>query len=99
LPERLISAVRKTLLIFPIPGPAPVSMDLRYDTALINMGAIGSLPTEGNLGVSGAERIKVGTKEESLLWLRLTALDLDDLTDLIIDSIAGPYNARLGELI
>ena len=74
-------------------------MDLRYDTALINMGASGSLPTEGNLGVSGAERIKVGTKEESLLWLRLTALDLDDLTDLIIDSIAGPYNARLGELI
>ena len=32
-------------------------------------------PTSGDLGVAGAKRVKPGSKEQSVLWLRMNTLD------------------------
>ncbi|MFK7897269.1 MAG: PQQ-dependent sugar dehydrogenase [Myxococcota bacterium] len=55
-------------------GPAPTAVDLRFDTAIAEMNLIGASPTEGNLGVPGADLVTVGSKEDSGMWLRMSSL-------------------------
>ena len=52
-------------------GPAPGGLDLRFEPLLGGMNLIGVAPTEGNLGIVGAERIRVGSKAQSVLWERV----------------------------
>lgn len=56
-------------------GPAPVDIDLRFDTALIDMGLIDELPSEGDLGIQDARRIKVGVRDDSVLFERMQSSD------------------------
>jgi mono/diheme cytochrome c family protein len=63
-------------------GPTPVEVDLRFDTAEMNMNAVGVTPTAGDLGVPNAEVIAAGEKERSVLWLRLQALDSNRMPPL-----------------
>ena len=63
-------------------GPTPVEVDLRFDTAEINMNAVGVTPTAGDLGVPNAEVMAAGEKERSVLWLRLQALDSNRMPPL-----------------
>jgi uncharacterized repeat protein (TIGR03806 family) len=57
-------------------GPAPGGFDLRFDPALADLGVIGVAPSEGDLGLFDPQRIKAGSKEESVLWLRLQSDDV-----------------------
>jgi uncharacterized repeat protein (TIGR03806 family) len=52
-------------------GPAPGGLDLRRDPLLGAMNAIDALPTQGDLGISGARRILPGSANQSLLWARV----------------------------
>jgi uncharacterized repeat protein (TIGR03806 family) len=56
-------------------GPAPVSIDLRFDTPLPDMNAVDVIPQEGDLGVTGSRIIASGDRKQSVLWLRMAALD------------------------
>ena len=58
------------------PGaPAPGGLDLRHTRLLGGMNLIGVTPTEGDLGITGAQRIRVGSKAQSVLWHRLQSID------------------------
>jgi uncharacterized repeat protein (TIGR03806 family) len=72
-------------------GPTPLNLDLRAETALAGMNAIDVMPTQGNLGITGARRIATGTKEASVLWERLRRLDgtrMPPLASLRVDEDA-----------
>jgi uncharacterized repeat protein (TIGR03806 family) len=56
-------------------GPAPGSMDMRYEPLLGGMNLIGVTPSSGDLGISGAQRIKVGASAQSVLWQRVASTD------------------------
>jgi len=56
-------------------GPAPGGMDMRYEPLLGAMNLIGVTPTNGNMGVGTAQRVKVGSSAESVLWLRSSSTD------------------------
>lgn len=56
-------------------GGSGVAMDLRFDATNGAMGAIGAVPQRGDLGISGARIIDAGSKESSVLWQRMRALD------------------------
>ncbi len=56
-------------------GPAPGGLDLRHTPLLGGMNLIGVAPTEGDLGITGAQRIRVGSKAQSVLWHRLQSTD------------------------
>ncbi len=56
-------------------GPAPGSLDLRYQTPDALMNAIGVVPSQGDLGLFEARIVKPGVKEESVLWERMRRLD------------------------
>ncbi|NJN50614.1 MAG: hypothetical protein HC809_01290, partial [Gammaproteobacteria bacterium] len=56
-------------------GGTGVAMDLRFDIAANAMGAIGATPQRGDLGIGGARIIDAGSKETSVLWQRMRALD------------------------
>jgi uncharacterized repeat protein (TIGR03806 family) len=56
-------------------GPAPGSMDMRYETLLGGMNLIGVAPNQGDLGIPGAQRIKVGSSAQSVLWQRVASID------------------------
>ncbi|MFI5316537.1 MAG: PQQ-dependent sugar dehydrogenase [Myxococcota bacterium] len=56
-------------------GPAPGGMDMRYQPLLGGMSLIGVAPSYGDFGVSGAQRVHVGSKEQSVLWLRMSSSD------------------------
>ena len=55
-------------------GPAPGDLDLRLDTPLGAMRLVG-VPALVDLGVSGAERVRLGSLAESVLWLRAATTD------------------------
>lgn len=57
-------------------GPAPGGMDMRAQPLLGGMSLIGVTPTEGDLGIVGAQRIRVGSKGQSVLWERVQSTDL-----------------------
>ena len=56
-------------------GPAPGTMDLRVQTAEAAMGLIDVRPTEGNLGLDDAWRVRAGVPAQSVLWERMRRLD------------------------
>jgi uncharacterized repeat protein (TIGR03806 family) len=58
-------------------GPAPGGMDMRPGTLLGGMNLIGVTPTQGTLGLPNAQRISVGSKEQSVLWARVASTDPD----------------------
>jgi len=49
-------------------GPTPINMDLRYGTPLDGMNAVGVAPTTGLSTVAGAQRIRAGMPEQSVVW-------------------------------
>jgi glucose/arabinose dehydrogenase len=56
-------------------GGTGVALDLRFDTANVDMNAIGVVPSAGTLGIAGARIIAAGSKETSVLWERMNRLD------------------------
>jgi hypothetical protein len=50
-------------------------MDMRYHALLGGMNLIGVTPTEGTLGIAGAERVRVGSHAQSVLWARIASSD------------------------
>jgi uncharacterized repeat protein (TIGR03806 family) len=59
-------------------GPAPGALDMRARVLLGAMNLIGVTPTEGDLGIVGAQRIRVGSKGQSVLWERIQSTDLTE---------------------
>jgi len=59
-------------------GTAPGAMDMRHKPLLGAMSLIGVTPTEGDLGIVGAQRIRVGSKGQSVLWERVQSTDLTE---------------------
>ena len=57
-------------------GPAPGGLDLRHTPLLSTMNLIGVTPTQGDFGIVGAQRIRVGSKEQSMVWHRVQSTDL-----------------------
>jgi uncharacterized repeat protein (TIGR03806 family) len=56
-------------------GPAPGGMDMRYEPLLGGMNLIGVTPTQGNLGLPNAQRIRVGASGSSVLYARMASTD------------------------
>ncbi|MBI1860267.1 MAG: PQQ-dependent sugar dehydrogenase [Deltaproteobacteria bacterium] len=55
--------------------PVPHNLDMRFTTPATQMNLFGVPPQGGDLGVTGAMRIKRGDKEHSILWLRMNRRD------------------------
>jgi uncharacterized repeat protein (TIGR03806 family) len=73
-------------------GPSPTSIDLRFETPLAQTGTCGAAPQNGNLGVAGAEILKPGAPNESVLWLRLAtrgANQMPPLATSLVDDAAS----------
>jgi uncharacterized repeat protein (TIGR03806 family) len=56
-------------------APAPGGLDLRYRVLLGGMNVIGVTPSEGSLGLPNAQRVRVGSKAQSVLWARVGSTD------------------------
>jgi hypothetical protein len=56
-------------------GPAPVALDLRFDTALAATGALDTAPNAGDLGLPDARIIAPGDRSRSVLWERMRRQD------------------------
>jgi len=56
-------------------GPVPLGIDLRYAVPLAGTGLVDVRPSQGDLGLTDAYRIRSGSKESSVLWERLRRLD------------------------
>jgi len=56
-------------------GGAPGGLDMRFDRLLGEMRLIGWRATHGDLGADEPDRIKLGVKEESVVWLRQDTTD------------------------
>jgi uncharacterized repeat protein (TIGR03806 family) len=72
-------------------GPAPTSLDLRFEVANTNLNAIDVAPAAGNLGVANAAIIAAGERQRSVLWLRMQRLDgqrMPPISSHVVDSAA-----------
>ncbi|MHA4875697.1 hypothetical protein, partial [Enterococcus faecium] len=56
-------------------GITEVDMDLRVTTPRYQTNTLNVPPTQGDLGITGANRITPGNKEMSILWQRMNRLD------------------------
>jgi uncharacterized repeat protein (TIGR03806 family) len=56
-------------------GPAPTIVDFRWLTPTGSMNAVGEAPDAGDLGIEGAEIIKVGAPGESIALARMISTD------------------------
>ncbi|MCZ6890273.1 MAG: PQQ-dependent sugar dehydrogenase [Gammaproteobacteria bacterium] len=63
-------------------GPAPVDLDLRFDSADASMNAIGVAPLAGDLGIADARIVTAGEKETSVLWQRMRTLSNERMPPL-----------------
>jgi len=63
-------------------GPTSVSMDLRYSTALANMGACDVTPTAGDFGLNNARIIAPGAPDRSVLVTRVDRRDASQMPPL-----------------
>ena len=63
-------------------GPAPTSLDLRFDTAIADMGVLDRVPEAGDLGVADARVVAPGERARSVLWLRMSTLDAERMPTL-----------------
>jgi len=80
-------------------GPTPVSLDLRFDTSNNQMNAIGVVPQEGDLGIANAHIITAGSKESSVLWARMNALDATRMPPLASHRVDATGAALIGQWI
>jgi uncharacterized repeat protein (TIGR03806 family) len=56
-------------------GVAPGNIDLRHTTPLESTNLVDVAPTQGDLGIGGARRIRSGDHRRSILWKRMESLD------------------------
>jgi uncharacterized repeat protein (TIGR03806 family) len=63
-------------------GPTPVSIDLRYSTALANTGACDALPQAGDFGLTNARIVAPGAPERSVLVTRVDRRDASQMPPL-----------------
>jgi len=56
-------------------GPAPTTMDLRFDTSTAAMGVMDVAPTAGDLGIANARIVAPGDRLRSVLWQRMVMLN------------------------
>ncbi|TNF84960.1 MAG: hypothetical protein EP301_10370, partial [Gammaproteobacteria bacterium] len=63
-------------------GPAPTTLDLRFDTALADTNALDVVPNAGSLGATDARIIAPGERARSVLWLRMGVLDSNRMPTL-----------------
>lgn len=75
-------------------GPGPGPEDFRYSVPLSQLGAIGVVPTRGDLGVAGARLIAPGHPELSTLALRLHTLGPSRMPPLA-SSVVDPLGTDL----
>lgn len=80
-------------------GPTPVNLDLRFDTALAAMNAVGVAPNAGDIGISNALIIAAGEKERSVLWARMGRLDADRMPPLASHLVNQPAVDLIGQWI
>ncbi|MEP7243406.1 MAG: PQQ-dependent sugar dehydrogenase, partial [Gammaproteobacteria bacterium] len=60
-------------------GGTPVSLDLRYSTAIGSTNTCNTTPSSGDLGVSGAKVILPGDAARSVLYLRMSRRDANQM--------------------
>jgi uncharacterized repeat protein (TIGR03806 family) len=60
-------------------GGTPVSLDLRYTTAIADTKTCNVAPASGDLGVSGAKVIAPGDSTHSVLYLRMSRRDANQM--------------------
>jgi mono/diheme cytochrome c family protein len=60
-------------------GGTPVTLDLRFSTAIAATNACAVTPTSGGLGVSGAQIIQPGDASRSVLYLRMNRRDANQM--------------------
>jgi uncharacterized repeat protein (TIGR03806 family) len=63
-------------------GPTPVTLDLRYTTALAQTGACNVTPTAGDLGLTNARVIAPGAPDSSVLLSRVNRRDASAMPPL-----------------
>ena len=63
-------------------GPTPVTLDLRYTTALAQTGACNVTPTGGDLGLTNARLIAPGAPDSSVLLSRVNRRDASAMPPL-----------------
>jgi uncharacterized repeat protein (TIGR03806 family) len=80
-------------------GPVPGDLDLRAETSLAGMHAVGVTPSGGDLGIPGARRILAGDKESSVLWERLRRLDVTRMPPLASLEVDADAVDLIGEWI
>jgi uncharacterized repeat protein (TIGR03806 family) len=80
-------------------GPTPVDLDLRFDTPVTEMNAVGIAPNAGNLGIADPLIIAAGDKGRSVLWARMQALDANRMPPLGSHVVDSGGVALVGEWI
>ena len=80
-------------------GPAPTSIDLRFDTDLADMGVLDVLPSAGDLGVLDARIVASGDRARSVLWLRMASLDGNRMPNLGSHKVDAAAIAVIGDWI
>ena len=63
-------------------GGTPVSLDLRYSTAMASTNTCNATPASGDLGVTGAHVITPGDASKSVLYLRMNRRDANQMPPL-----------------
>jgi len=63
-------------------GPAPVALDLRYDTRIADTGTLNAPPQAGGLGLADPRIIAPGNRADSVLWERMRRLDAQRMPPL-----------------
>ncbi|MFM8978989.1 MAG: PQQ-dependent sugar dehydrogenase, partial [Planctomycetia bacterium] len=80
-------------------GPSASGMDLRHGTASPAMNAVGVRPSQGDLGLADAWRIKAGDRNASVLWLRMTRTDAQGMPPLGHQAVDAAGAALVGDWI
>jgi uncharacterized repeat protein (TIGR03806 family) len=80
-------------------GPTQVDIDLRFDTADLDMNAIDELPQQGGLGAADPRIIAPGARERSVLWLRMQSLDDERMPPLSSHVVDETGLAVIGDWI
>lgn len=80
-------------------GPTGTDMDLRLDTATANTRTVGVAPTGGDLGIAGAQRIRAGSKGQSLVWERMRRLDSNRMPPVASHVVDADGLALIGQWI
>jgi uncharacterized repeat protein (TIGR03806 family) len=63
-------------------GPGKGPADFRYSTPFKMVGVCGAMPTEGDLGIAGAQLLQPGQPTKSIMSARIHALDVNRMPPL-----------------